>query len=326
VTPAPAAPSSVAASRPVLPAAVRQIFVPPARLPHDGERLLYRPRVLAAVAATYSNAQLGLHEEREFLLAAVPGTGAAGLDWSAAEELSVAAGELEPDPEPDAAWDELPEPMTRADSYRDWDKQLRRWLGLERALTFWKSASLKVTSTSGEGEREFRIRLQQLGNERRDQEAAKLKQKYAAKFAALEARELRAVQAEERQSEQARGAKVDTAIAIGGAVLGAIFGRGRSLASATRAGSAMRRAGRAVNEAGDVRRAAETLEKVRADQAALQAQFQQDLDALTGSYDAQAETLTSILVKPKAGDIEVRFLGVGWVPYLEGPGGEVKPI
>ena len=315
-----------ATSRPVVPAAVRQLFVPASRLPHAGEHLVYQPRVLTAVAATYANATLGLNEQRQFVLAGTPGSGAAGLDWSAAEELSVAAGDLEPDAEPDAAFAELPEAMTRADSYKDWDKQLRRWLGLERALTFWKSAALKETSKSGETERDFRIRLQQLGNERRDAEAAKLTQKDAAKFAALEARVLRAEQAQEKQAEQARGAKIDTALSVGTAVLGAIFGRGRSLASATRAGTAMRRAGRAVSESGDVRRAEETVEKVREDQAALQAQFQQDLDALAGSYDAQRDELTTVLVKPKAGDIEVRFLGVGWVPYIEDAAGELQAI
>jgi hypothetical protein len=30
-------------------------------------------------------------------------------------------------------------------------------------------------------------------------------------------------------------------------------------------------------------------------------------------------------VRPKAGDIELRFLGVAWIPYIEDAAGELKP-
>jgi hypothetical protein len=327
VTPTPASASAArpATVRPVLPAAVRQLFVPAGQLPNAGERLVYQPRVLAAVAAVYSNAKLGIHEQRELVLAAEPLPGAGGVDWNAAEELRVAATDLEREPEPDAAWGEPGEALAAATSWPAWDKQLRRWLGAERALTLWQCDALKVTSHVGEGERDFRIRLQQAGNERRDLAAAKLKQKYAPKFQALEARALRAAQARERQAEQARDAKVGAAISLGTAVLGAIFGRGRSVASASRVGTAVRRAGSISRESGDVRRAEETEAQVQAAQAALEAEFQRELAALEGGFDAQAEPLKEIVVRPRAGDIEVRFLGVGWVPYIEDGAGELRP-
>ncbi len=319
------APARGGGTRPVLPAAIRQLFVPAARLPQGHDRLHYQPRVMAAVAVAYANAEFGINEQREFVLAAELQSGAGGVDWSAAEELSIAAADLEREPEPDAVFGEPAGPMSEAASYKDWDKQLRRWLGVERALTLYKSSALRETSKSGETERDFRIRLQQLGNERRDMQAAKLKQKYAPKFAALQAREQRALHAQERQAEQSRDAKLGAAVAVGTAVLGAIFGRGRSLGSATRVGTAVRRTGSIARESGDVRRAEETLAQVRADQEALQAEFQKELDALQASYDAQAEQLKEIVVRPRAGDIEVRFLGIGWVPYIEDAAGELKP-
>jgi hypothetical protein len=325
VAAAPATPRGRAGDRPLLPAAVGQFFVPAGHLPHADERLVYQPRVLAAVAVAYAHARLGINERREFVLAAEPAGGAGGIDWSAAAELAVPAVDLEHEPEPDAVFAALAAPMSEAARYQDWDRQLRRWLAAERALTLYQSPALKATSASGESEREFRIRLQQLGKERRDVEAAKLRKKYEAKFAALEARELRARQAQERQEEQARDARVSAAVSIGTAVLGAIFGRGRSVASASRVGSAVRRSGSIARESGDVRRAAETLEKVRADQQALEEAFQRELDVLDASYDAQAEELKAIVVRPRAGDIEVRFLGVGWLPYIEDAAGELRP-
>ncbi len=67
---------------------------------------MYQPRVMAAVAVTYVNAQLGINEQRELVLAGAAAGGAGGVDWSAAEELDAAAADLEQDPEPDAAFGE----------------------------------------------------------------------------------------------------------------------------------------------------------------------------------------------------------------------------
>ncbi|MCC7259073.1 MAG: ATP-binding protein [Gammaproteobacteria bacterium] len=323
-TPAPSPAAPLARARPVLPAAVRQLFLPAARLPHAGERLVYEPRVLAVAAVAWTHDKLGVDERREFVLAAAAPAGAGGLDWAAAEELAVPAAELEREPEPDASFGEPGEALAQAAGYKEWERQLRRWLGAERALTLHRSPALGETSRSGESERDFRIRLQQLGNERRDVAAAKLKQKYAPKFAALEARALRAEQAHERQAEQARDAKLGAAVSIGTAVLGALFGRGRSLGSASRVGTAVRRTGSIGRESGDVRRAEETLTRVQADQEALQAEFQRELDALQGRFAAQAEPLETIPVRPKAGDIEVRFLGVGWIPCIEDAAGQLQ--
>jgi hypothetical protein len=315
-----------AGARPVLASGVRQMFVPAARLPHQGERLVYQPRVLAAASAAYVSADLGINEQRQFVLAANLHDGAGGVDWNGAEELSVSAADLEADPEPDAVFGELPAALSEAARYRDWDKQLRRWLGVERALVLYKSVTLGATSQVGESEREFRIRLQQLGNERRDLAKAKLQQKYAARFQALDARELRAAQARDRQAEQARDAKLSAAVSVGTAVLGALFGRTRSLGSASRVGTAVRRSGAIARETGDVQRADETLTQVQADKEALQAELQREVDALDAAFDAQSEALRELPVRPRAGDIEVLFLGVGWMPYIEDAAGQLHAL
>jgi hypothetical protein len=317
-----APPGGRVGARPVLAAGVRQTFLPAARLPHQGERLVYQPRVLAAVGAAYVSAELGINERRDFVLAANLNEGAGGVDWAGAEELGVKAADLEAEPEPDAVFGELPPALSEPVRYREWDKQLRRWLGVERALVLYKSATLGAISHVGESEREFRIRLQQLGNERRDLAKAKLQQKYAARLDALAARELRAAQARDRQAEQARDAKISAAVSVGTAVLGALFGRARSLGSASRVGTAVRRSGAIARESGDVQRAEETLAQVQADKEALQAELQREVDALDAAYDAQSEALKALPVRPRAGDIEVRFLGVGWIPYIEDAAGQ----
>ena len=233
-------------------------------LPDDHERLVYCPRVLAAAKLNYSNARLNVEERAQLMLAAEPGAGPVDLDWDHARELELSPSELESRPEPDAEFSELPAEMSQPKSYPAWERQLKRWLRSARPITIYRSPILKVYSRPDESERDFRIRLQQLANEKRDVQVAKLRKRYDAKVVRLEERLRRAQQAVEREAEQARGAKFDTAISFGTAVLGAVLGRKRiSTTSASRMGTAMRKAGSARKQAGDVRRARETVESVR---------------------------------------------------------------
>lgn len=315
----------VANVRPALPATIKQLFVPAGRLPHEGERLVYQPRVLAATAVSYSNVKLAVNEQRKFVLAAKPPKGEMGVEWAKAEELSIRARDLENDAEPDAVFGEVPEVMMQPASFKQWDRQFRRWIGLDRALTIYKCERLGETSGPGESKRAFRIRLQQVANEKRDLEAARLKQKYASKFKTLEGREMRARQAHERKAGQVADAKVGAMTAVGTAVLGALLGRGRSVTSASRIGTAVRRSSSVKRKADEVGRAQETLEQVQTDKEALERQFQEELARTMGSFDAQTECLKEIVVRPRAGDIELRFFGVGWVPYIEDAAGELVP-
>jgi hypothetical protein len=120
-----------------------------------------------------------------------------------------------------------------------------------------------------------------------------------------------------RESAQASQAKFDTAINVGGAILGAIFGRGKVVSASTvgKLGTAARGAGRAAQQSGDVTRAAETLAAAEAQYAELEVTLQGEIDALGASYDAQAEELTPTVVKAKSSDVRVPIVAVAWVPY-----------
>ena len=66
-----------------------------------------------------------------------------------------------------------------------------------------------------------------LAHEARDAKIEVLRGKYATKLAAMQDKLRRAEQTVQRESQQASQAKMDTAISVGGAILGAIFGRGK---------------------------------------------------------------------------------------------------
>jgi len=309
---------NVLTTPPLLPPGIEQCYFPATRLPGAGERIVYQPRLVCAADISYSNARYHVDERRTFLLSAELDEGEVAIDWSLVDEPAVERPDLEKDPEDDASYAECPAALMQAKNYKTWEKSLSRWLRTDKVITLYKSKLLKETSRADESERDFRIRLQQRGNEVRDQKVAKLRQRYETKVTRLEDRLRRAQQAVERESEQARGAKLDTAISFGTAVLGALLGRKRvSVTSASRVGTAARKAGRISTQSADVKRAEETVAAVRDDLEQLQIKFDDDVAALDDAYDAQAEELQEVPIRPLAKNVHIALLRLGWIPYVE---------
>jgi hypothetical protein len=178
-----------------------------------------------------------------------------------------------------------------------------------------RSATFKVTSTPTESERDFRIRLQLLAREARDRQIETLRGKYATKLSSLQERLRRAEQAVQREQAQATQAKMDTAISVGGAILGALFGRGKvSVGTIGKVGTAARGVGRAAQQQSDVTRANDSVLTLQAQYAELEGALQQDIDALGATYDAQQEALESIPIKAKSGDVHIQLVALVWVP------------
>ena len=302
--------------RPVLPPTIPVLYANPRERPASGEGLVYHPRLLAAARVAYINAKYAVDTSRDIVLALEPGTGAP--DWAAGEPLTLDIATLRKDAEANAGFAVLPPPLSDPANFRNWQGAFRKWLRTERPLVLWRNPALKELSRPGESEAAFRIRLQQLAREARDAQTDTLRERYAAKFNTLNERIRRAEQAVEREQEQATGSKIDTAVSIGSALLGALFGRKRiSSTSVTRAASAMRKAGNLHKQTGDVQRASETVDSIQAQLAELEAELQSDLADLETDWGAKAEQLEEVAVRPKATDITLQFCGIGWLPFVE---------
>ena len=95
----------------------------------------------------------------------------------------------------------------------------------------------------------------------------------------VERRFRRAEQAVEREAEQAKDAKLQTAISVGATLLGAMLGRKAvSRSSVGRATTAARGVGRSMKQAQDVGRARATVEATARRLADLEAEFEAKLE------------------------------------------------
>ncbi|MDQ8157946.1 MAG: DUF87 domain-containing protein [Gemmatimonadota bacterium] len=303
---------SASQQAPVLPADIPQYFLP---VHADGAPVTYRPAVLGLADVSFASTKYGVTEQRRVALLATMDDGPITIAWDGAERIELDPSALERAPIDGATYAALPKTASNPKSYPAWSKAFQKWIVTTEMVSLFRSTTLKQCSNVGESERDFRIRLQVLAREDRDRRIETLRGKYATKFATLQERLRRAEQTVQREQAQASQAKMDTAISVGGAILGAFFGRGRISAGAiSRVGTAARGAGRAAQQQGDVTRASESLQAIEAQYAELEAALQADVDALGGAYDAQQETLEAIPIKAKSGDVHVQLVALVWVP------------
>ena len=319
------APSAVA-PRPILPPEVPQFFVPVRGMRPTGETLIYQPKLLGAAAVRFVNKAARVDYPRELVQLADIDEGAVTVDWQNSTEAAFELDEVEREPAEDAVFGPLPAEATKTRSYAAWSRNLVTWLYGNQTLELLKSQSLKETSQPGESERDFRVRLQQAGREKRDENVEKLRRAYAPKIAVLEERIRRAEQAAEREREQASQQKMQTAVSIGATLLGAFLGR-KAVSTSTmgRAATAARAGTRAWKEAQDVTRAVETVEALRQQLSDLEAQFAAEAQALELAMGPATETFDTVAVKLKKSNITVRLVALCWMPHWKDSQGNVQP-
>jgi hypothetical protein len=187
--------------------------------------------------------------------------------------------------------------------------------------------AFKLYSADGEAERDFLIRLQQVAREYRDELAEDLRKKYGPKIAALQEKVRKADQAVRREEGQAKAAKNQTAISIGSTLLGAFMGRKTFGASTlSRASGAARSAERSKQQAGDVVRSRETLATYQADLAALEAEFEAEVQGLDAKLNAAVTTLETVSLRPLKRDCLVLAQAILWLPYARQNDGSMQPV
>jgi hypothetical protein len=302
-------------SKPMLPPGVRQAFIPARSLP-TGADAVYRPMLLACGTLRYADAKLNVDQEERLTYLVPLGTRTGSpVEWESAQTTDLGEADLDAEPAAGASFAPLPPEAASERSYQTWRKDFADMLYRERALELFQSASLKAVSRPGESEREFQLRIAQAARERRDEGVARLREKYASRMNVLQERLRRAQQAVEVQQEQSRASKLSTAVSFGGAILSALFGRKTaSVLNVGRAGSAVRGVGRSMKEAGDVRRAAESVETVQQQITELEAQLQTDIDTLGQEGREELERIT---VRPKKSSITVQSVLLAWEPCWE---------
>ncbi|WP_455370882.1 ATP-binding protein [Petrachloros mirabilis] len=303
-------------ARPLLPPDVEQYFVPLRGSQPERSDLVYLPMVLGAAQVRFVDAKSSVAMTQDVTVVVPITEGAVALDWDKAAGAPLVVEDLEKEQEEGAAFLPLPAGAGKSRNYADWAKDFGSWLYRTQAVELLKSPISKEVSKPGESERDFRLRLLQVGREQRDKAADGLRHKYASKIATLQDRIRRAEQMKDKQQSESRASQVQAAISVGASILGAFLGRKTiSQANIGRATTAIRSAGRVMKESEDVGRAEENVAALQQQLFDLEAQFKSESDALAAAADPLNEKLETISVKPTKSNIAVKLVALVWTPH-----------
>jgi hypothetical protein len=320
---APAPAAAPLSTRPVLTPDIPQYFLPIRGTKPAGAALEYRPMLLGFAWVHFLDKKAGVDVDQPTAMLTPFGSGPVPIDWDAGSVVELTDKDVEREPAADARFAALPSEAAKAKSYAEWNKKLADTLFRTRQLDLLRSDQLEALSNADESERDFRIRLQQLAREQRDQQIDKLRARYASKVTTLTERIRKAEQKVQVQEAQAKNAKVSSALSFGAAILGGLLG-GRKIASAGnvgRAATAARSATRAMSEGSDVDRAREDLESAQQQLGQLEEQIKLETDAIAAKFDPSNEALSKLTLRPKKTDIRIDAVVLAWTPHwLEASG------
>lgn len=314
--PAGRAATEVSSGRPVLPPEVHQAW-----LPADPSAQAWRPVFLGVGRVHVEDRKLGAQADRELLVLVPVTSGPLPMDWASALEPGLDPTRLESAPSVNLAFEPLAPGLADPRSYARWSKEFADWLYRSQRLELHKSPSLGLVSAPGESEGDFRTRLAQAWRERRDEQMAALRARYAPRMEKLKARLDRAVEAAAKEEADLSQQRVSTAVSFGSTLMGALFGRkALSVSNVQRAGSTWKSASRAREEERQLERAREKLADLQEEARSLEAQFQAEVQALQERVDPVREPLEAVELRPRRTDVAVRLVGIGWAPV--GPTGQ----
>jgi len=215
-----------------------------------------------------------------------------------------------------AGFAELSSDLTKYNNFRSWRKHLRDFIYRDVQLPLWREPESSLYSTPEESESGFRMRVAQQIREQNDLEVEKLKAKYKSKFETARDRVLRAEERVKREEAQYKEQSYSSFISIGSSILGALMGRKvLSKTNVSKGATAMRSAGRAAREKGDIAIAEEKLKVEQEKLHALEKQFDEEVEKLEQRVDPAQLPVESYPIRPRKSDINVADVALLWMPF-----------
>jgi hypothetical protein len=278
-------------------------------------QLIYQAAIIGAASIGFFDRNQDIAEQRERVLLAAAPDQLGAIDWDSATPLSVPLNQLDQAPPRLSSaqgpfFASVPEAANSPAELKAIGQDLEDWLYYHSQLTLLSHPELGIVQQANEEERQFKLRLRQAARERRDAAVDKLRRSYATRMEKLDAK-LRRQERDLEQDEFDYSARKREAMIATGEMLFTWLSRRRAYRSASWTASRRRLAKHARLELEESREEIEDLETELA-------QLQQELDAeiakITPRWVDILKGLTSHAIRPRRSDVEVRLVGLAWVP------------
>lgn len=306
-------------NKPVVASKIDEYFLPVAAqfLQTD---LLYLPAVLRAATVRFSDAKLNIYGQKDYCLLTKISEDEKFFNFR--ESASLPEGmdlkHLQRQPHNAKEFGGLPPFASDAKSYAPLKDDFVEELFSQQGLPVFKSPAFGLYSQPGESEGDFRGRIQLAAREKRDQAVAEVEKQYKKKIEDIESGLEKAKIKLQEQQAQANAAKASALMSIGSAILGAFLGGGRSnLFSATRARTVTGSGTRVWKEGSDVQRSKEKVEEIEGSLQELDRERSAAKEKAANEFDPATTPLETYYLKPLKKNIQVRTIGLAWLPYVQ---------
>ncbi len=317
---------------PALPPAVTQVFIPvdlseqaAVREVEDqiGEsikvekvELLYEAAIAGGAIVRFVDKKYKINEQTEQLLLLSESGDVTDIDWESAEPVPLTLDDVSKRPEnvgdgQGPYYGPTPEAVSTGRKMASIKKGLSDWLYYNSRINLSFHEDLDVLQEPDETPRDFKIRLQQVARERRDDEVDALEAKYEKKIERLQTK-LRKEErdlAEEEDDYQSR--KQQEMVGIGESVLGFFMGR-RSTRALSSAASRRRMTSKAKAKIADTQ---EGIAEIQEEIQELEAELKKEADQIAERWSDSLDELGSKEVGPRRSDVNVRLTSLAWVPH-----------
>ncbi|MEE9310658.1 MAG: DUF87 domain-containing protein [Cocleimonas sp.] len=271
----------------------------------------YTPSLIAECTLNFFNQTRGIDEEESFCMALDIEGDARSLEWDDAtvnndsndgsnKKKKNCFSRLPSNAPEDAQFAEVPDIISDDKKLRKTISSLKSWLYHEHKLELYRCKSPKLESKPYESLGDFKVRLNDVLNEEKEEAIEVLQERYAKKEKVLTDRLDRVMEKLEKEESDTTSSFLN----VGITVLGALFGKSR--ASIGRAGS------RVLKERGDVSRAEERVGKVKDDIEELEEELEDKVDDLAEKFDIDEVDIEEFSIKLRKTDIEVNDIAVVW--------------
>jgi len=301
---APAAATPVGGERPLVGDGIKELFAP---VLGDAEGAIYKPFLLRQAEVHFSSTKAKTEGSRtvRFVNELLDN----GPDWQEDADFGAPLRNCLSKPAAGIGFGDLPGYAMNADNYKPISSDFADWVYRNERAELFYSPMLKAYSQFGEGERDFRSRLGHDAREARDEAADKLRDKYASKIRTKQGQIERAEIAVDREKDQASAAKMKAGMAVVGGLLGSFLGGRRSTRSTLSSATS------AMQQHGDIKRAKEKVQILERDLREIEDELNEEIRELEEKMDASNTELTPEIIKPYKKDIDVREVGILWLPF-----------
>lgn len=297
--------STGSAIRPKLPEGAAEYFQ------NEGGSSKYIPALLRSAVVLYNDEKKKINGRVTVTVCNEIDAANAKVDWDKfldiPRDLDLAM--LDKEPAEDASFGELPSAAQKAATWKTIAKDFSSWVYANHQAELFFSPLLEVYSNFGETQADFRVRVTQVARELRDKAVEELRAKLTKQAKSIEDKAAKAMQKVDTQKAQASSAKWSTAAAIGGTLLGALFGRKGGLISS----SNVSKVGSVMRESREAAAAEEEVERYRQELKALDQQLEDETQKIRDQYDPTTLVLEPVKLIPQKKNITTSAVGILWV-------------